>query len=520
MSVALVVRSTRPWRPFFIFLPFSANYERVISIEPIIINNLTFAYPGQTPLFKHCDLNFNSDWKLGLLGRNGRGKTTLFKLLQGQLAYQGQIQTNLHFGYYPFQIIDNHDLVWNNLTEIAPQVEQWQVERELNLMATDSALLWQPFETLSGGEQTRVMLATLFAQPELFPLLDEPTNHLDQKGRQLIARYLKNKKTGFIITSHDQKFLDQIIDHTLVIEQHQIVLEHGNYSDYFAKKQLRDNEAITTNEQLLKDIHHLKQVQTTKKQWAQRAENEKNNNSHADKGFLGAKAAKMMKKSVIINNRLNQTIQERQGLLQDVEKIVPLAINVRPTHDQELLRVTNLSLSYPEHPLFTGLSFTVNAHDQVLICGDNGKGKSSLFQAICNDFTGLQAGKIAMSKTLKISLVRQNYHGNCGTLQEFAKRAHLDYSTFLNLLRKLGMERETFTTPVEQMSMGQQKKVELARSLAEPAQFYLWDEPLNYLDTYNQEQIINLIHDVHPPMLIIEHDQHFIDQVATQRLNL
>lgn len=125
----------------------------MIFIEPIIINDLTFAYPGQKPLFNHCDLNLSSDWKLGLLG---------------------------------------------------------QVERELNLMATDPALLWQPVKTLSGGEQTRIMLATLFAQNDLFPLLDEPTNHLDQQGRKLIAQYLKQKQTGFIITSHDQHFLDQI----------------------------------------------------------------------------------------------------------------------------------------------------------------------------------------------------------------------------------------------------------------------------------------------------------------------
>lgn len=504
---------------FFIFLLFPAVHERVIFIEPIIINDLTFAYPGQKPLFNHCDLNLSSDWKLGLLGRNGRGKTTLFRILQNQLAYLGQVQASLNFGYYPLKIIDPNELVWNNISEVAPQTEQWQVERELNLMATDPALLWQPVKTLSGGEQTRIMLATLFAQNDLFPLLDEPTNHLDQHGRKLIAQYLKQKQTGFIITSHDQHFLDQIIDHTLVIEQHQLILEHGNYSSYFKQKRVRDKDAINSNEQLLKEIHHLKKVQSTKKQWAQRAESEKKNNSHADKGFIGAKAAKMMKKSVIVNNRLNKAITEREGLLQDVETTVPLTINLQPTHLQELLHITDLSLSYPGHSLCSNLSFTANSHDQILICGNNGTGKSSLFHAICGNFTGNQSGEIRLSSKLKVSVVRQDYHHH-GTLREFAKYYQLNYADFLNLLRKFGMKRESFNTPIEDMSMGQQKKVELARSLVEPAQFYLWDEPLNYLDTYNQDQLIKLIQTVRPPMLIIEHDQHFIDEIATKQINI
>ena len=119
-----------------------------------------------------------------------------------------------------------------------------------------------------------------------------------------------------------------------------------------------------------------------------------------------------------------------------------------------------------------------------------------------------------------ISYVRQHYSDNQGTLKEFAKSNHLRYDDLLNLLRKLGMARETFTVPIQDMSMGQQKKVELARSLAQPANLYIWDEPLNYLDTYNQEQLIQLIKQSRPPMLIIEHDRHFIDTIATRKINI
>lgn len=221
-------------------------------MEPITINNLTFAYPGQEPLFNHCDLNISSDWKLGLLGRNGRGKTTLLKILQKQLSFQGSIQTNLKFNYYPLVIREPNDYTLNVLMRSGYQGEQWQIERELNLMATPTELLWQPFSSLSGGEQTHVMLATLFAQDGYFPLLDEPTNHLDQDGRKQIAQYLKAKKNGFIITSHDRDFLDKVIDHSLVIEQHQLVLTRGNYSDYFVHKEQRDSTAIKKKRKFIK----------------------------------------------------------------------------------------------------------------------------------------------------------------------------------------------------------------------------------------------------------------------------
>ncbi|QDR71931.1 ABC-F family ATP-binding cassette domain-containing protein [Limosilactobacillus reuteri] len=489
-------------------------------MEPITINNLTFAYPGQEPLFNHCDLNISSDWKLGLLGRNGRGKTTLLKILQKQLSFQGSIQTNLKFNYYPLVIREPDDYTLNVLMRSGYQGEQWQIERELNLMATPTELLWQPFSSLSGGEQTRVMLATLFAQDGSFPLLDEPTNHLDQDGRKQIAQYLKVKKTGFIITSHDRDFLDKVIDHSLVIEQHQLVLTRGNYSDYFVHKEQRDSTAIKKNENLLKDIHHLKQTRQAKSQWAQQAENEKKNNSHADKGFIGAKAAKMMKKATIMKGRLDTAIEERKGLLKEIEKVVPLTINILPTNHQPLLTFNDLTLSYPTKQLCSNITTTIEKNDQVLLCGKNGTGKSSIINAIIGTFSGKQSGEILFSSALKLSTVRQDYSDNHGSLRSFASSSKINYDQFLNLLRKLGMERVTFNVPIEEMSMGQQKKVELARSLAEPAHLYLWDEPLNYLDTYNQQQLIQLIQEKRPPMLIVEHDQNFIKQIATKKIEI
>lgn len=486
-------------------------------MEPIIIKNLSFAYPGQAPLFDNCQLNLSSSWKLGLLGRNGRGKTTLLKLLQGKLAYRGTIQANLNFSYFPPKVNSSGEIAGEAINGLAP--EQWKVERELNLLHTNPAILWAPYETLSGGERTKLLLAALFAQDKKFILLDEPTNHLDQRGRKEVANYLQKKKQGFIVVSHDQYFLDQIIDHTLVIERQQLVLEQGNYSTYFREKKRRDQEASSNNQKLKSSIQQLQTARNQRQQWAQRAEGEKKNNAHADKGFIGAKAAKMMKKTTTMEKRLDKAIQQRQGLLQNIEQAAPLTINCLPTHHPVLLTLDKISLSFPGRPLIQDLSFQIRPHEQALLCGNNGTGKTSLFKAITGRFNGRTQGTIQLAHHCRVSLVRQSYHYH-GSLRQFAKQNRLEYNQFLNLLRKLGMERSCFSTPIEKMSMGQQKKVELARSLAEPASLYLWDEPLNYLDTYNQQQLIQLIKKFRPPMLIIEHDQHFISEVASKVITI
>ena len=488
-------------------------------MQTITIRNLNFAYPGQPALFTDCNLDFNSNWRLGLVGRNGRGKTTLLQILQGRWDYRGRVTSKLNFAYFPLTIADPALLSGDALLTACPNpaLEQWQVERELGLMGVDPALLWQPYQTLSGGEHTKVQLAALFAQDDSF-FLDEPTNHLDLPGRRQVAAYLARKQSGFIITSHDQDFLDQVIDHTLVIERHQLVLSQGNYSTYFHQKEQRDQHAQATNRQLRAEIKDLKATRQQRLQWAQRAEGEKKGNSHTDKGFIGAKAARMMKKTVSTANRLDQAITERQGLLENVEEVVPLTLNYQPAHQQTLLSLDQVSLALAGQQFFRPLTCTVHRQEQLALVGPNGVGKSSLIKAIAGRFMGELSGKISRPTGITVSYVRQDYATNTGSLRQFADRYSLPYDLLLSLLRKLGMDRATFTVPIEQMSMGQQKKVELARSLLTPAQLYVWDEPLNYLDTYNQQQLIQLVKEYRPPLLFVEHDQHFINAVASQQV--
>lgn len=155
----------------------------------------------------------------------------------------------------------------------------------------------------------------------------------------------------------------------------------------------------------------------------------------------------------------------------------------------------------------------------LIIVGPNGQGKSSIIKYFSGNFSGERNGFVQLPQGIKISFVRQIYD-NRGYLKDFATENQLDYELFLSNLRKLGMERKQFTQKIETMSQGQQKKVELARSLSQEAELYLWDEPLNYLDVFNHEQIVQLLENSQPTMLLVEHDQAFVEKVSNQIINL
>ena len=161
----------------------------------IQVSNLTFAYDGSyDTIFENVSFQIDTNWRLGFTGRNGRGKTTFLNLLLGKFPYQGSISASVSFSYFPYDIADKSLLAIHVVEEIYPEYEYWQLAKEMNLLQLEEDVLYRPFETLSNGEQTKLMLIVLFLKENNFLLIDEPTNHLDMRGRELVSRYLGSKK--------------------------------------------------------------------------------------------------------------------------------------------------------------------------------------------------------------------------------------------------------------------------------------------------------------------------------------
>lgn len=483
----------------------------------IKIENLTFSYPtGYDNIFENVSFQIDTDWKLGFVGRNGRGKTTLLNLLLGKYEYSGRIISSVQFDYFPYPVTDKSLSTEEILQEICPLSEEWELMRELSYLEVEPEVLWRPFETLSNGEQTKVLLAALFLNEGHFLLIDEPTNHLDVKAREMVSAYLKKKK-GFILVSHDRRFLDGCIDHILSLNRANIEVQSGNFSSWMANFERQQEFELAQNERLQKDISRLKQAAKRSAVWSERVEASKS--GAVDKGYVGHKAAKMMKRSKTIEARQNQAIEQKSGLLKNIETAENLKLTPLMYHADTLVSFSDVAVCYDGKTVCEPVSFTVKRGDRVVLDGRNGSGKSSLLKLLMGEQIE-HTGTVQLGSGLTVSYVPQDTLGLQGSLSDFADENRIDESLFKAILRKMDFERIQFEKDIRDFSGGQKKKVLIAKSLCEQAHLYVWDEPLNFIDVYSRMQIERLIKEFSPTMIFVEHDSAFRDTVATKTVRL
>ncbi|MDR3022076.1 MAG: ABC-F type ribosomal protection protein [Clostridiales bacterium] len=485
-------------------------------MSQILIQNLTFGFLDDA-LFDNVSLSIDTNFKLGLIGRNGRGKTTLLKLLQGKFEHEGKISSSVDFDYFPYIIQDTDCNVYELAQVFAIHSQQWMIDCELNLLQLSKECRCRPYKSLSGGEQTKVLLALLFLKNDNFLLIDEPTNHLDTDSRKTVSDYLKAKK-GFILVSHDRSFLDGCVDHILVLNKKKIELQKGNFSSYEVNKEKQDNFEISQNQKLVSEIERLKTAAKQKNDWSNLAESKKS--GAADKGFMGAKAARAMKTAKIIEKRQEKAIDDKLKLLKDIETADDLTLNYHACSHKRLVFAQNLALSFDSKVIFENLNFQVLCGDRIAICGKNGTGKTSLLKTI-SGFYKETSGKIDIVKGIKVSYVDQDISKLFGTPKEFIKEdKEIDCNIYFAILAKLGLDKSNMDTCLSKLSPGQKKKVVLAKSISQPSHIYLWDEPLNYIDILSRMQVQQMVLKSSSTMVFIEHDKAFCDAVATNKIEL
>lgn len=518
--------------PIFIYNPERRKYMAQISV-----NNLTFYYDGSFDnIFENVSFSIDTNWKLGFIGRNGKGKTTFLNLLLGKYSYNGSISTKMPFDYFPYHITEEQMLLpaVNFIEDIKPACEEWRVICELEQLDESAEILYRPYQTLSLGERTKILLAVLFSGENDFLLIDEPTNHLDENARETVKQYLCSKK-GFILVSHDRDLLDACIDHVLVLNRHTIEVQNGNFSSWWENKQRNDQFVIAENEKHQKEIRKLNQAAMRTSAWADKNEKTKigfdpiKETDRGTRAFIGSKTKKMQSRVKQMEKRINREITEKEGLLKDLETPIDLKLIQLSHHKNVLVNIKNYYLKYTgaNNLILNNLTFTIHQGERIALHGENGCGKSTLIKVILQK-TGFDNISMAISEQgicetasgLVISYVCQDTSGLKGKIPDFCNKNNLDQSLFCSILRQLDFKRVQFSKDIADYSEGQKKKVLLAASLLTPAHLYIWDEPLNYIDVFSRIQIEKLLLEYQPTMLFVEHDVQFREKIATRTIEL
>jgi len=508
-------------------------------MSQISVNDLTFYYEGSFDIiFENVSFSLDTDWRLGFIGRNGKGKTTFLNILMGKYAYRGSVSASVRFEYFPYPLTDEQlDMSASEfIADIRSDCEEWRVICELSELHEDAEILYRPFRTLSHGERTKVLLAVLFSGENDFLLIDEPTNHLDSSARETVKEYLASK-SGFILVSHDRDLLDHCIDHVLVLNRKSIEVQSGNFSDWWENKQRRDKYAIAENEKHRKEIKKLRQAAKRTAEWADKSERTKigfdpikeNDRCISTRSYIGAKTKKMQSRVRQMENRIAREIEEKEGLLSDIERTAELKLTPLVHHKSTLVNIRDYCFRYKdaEQPVLNGITLEVKRGDRIALVGQNGCGKSTLIKRILQsagmdsglrEFT--ESGLCETASGLVVSFVSQDTAFLRGSIWDFCEEKGLDRTMFGALLRQLDLERVQFTKKMEDFSEGQKKKVLIAASLLTPAHLYIWDEPLNYIDIFSRMQIEKLLSEYQPTLLFVEHDIRFRESAANKTLEL
>lgn len=506
-------------------------------MSQIRADRLTFSYDGSIePVFENASFTLDTDWKLGLIGRNGKGKTTFLRLLTGELSGSGTLTKSVPVAYFPYLVTSEQmkQTAADFAEELRENYEQWRVICELSELHEDAEVLYRPFETLSLGQRTKVLLAILFSGENDFLLIDEPTNHLDAQARENVRQYLASKK-GFILVSHDRDLLDACTDHILVLNRKTIMVQSGNFSCWQENQERRNQFAEAENEKHRKQIRKLRQAAKRTAEWADKSERTKigfdpireNDRSISTRSYIGAKTKKMQSRVKNTEQRIEREITQQEGLLQDIEEVVPLKMSPLKHHKETLISVHDCALQYKgtAEPMCSGLTFNVRQGDRIALHGLNGCGKSTLMRVILQrvgilpeDDNLCVSGTCETASGLVISYVPQDTSFLSGSIPEFCEEQGLDRSLFCTVLRQLDLSRSQLGKDISEYSAGQKKKVILAASIMTPAHLYIWDEPLNFIDIFSRIQLETLLNSYEPTILFAEHDIRFRENIGADTI--
>lgn len=465
------------------------------------ISALSKSY-GEQILFDNVSFAINPGEHIGLVGRNGHGKTTLFKIIAGlEQADSGELHFSKDYqiGYLSQHLkFEENTALEEACLGLRPE-EAWatyRAEAVLQGLGFSKKEIENNPNSLSGGFQVRLNLAKLILSEPNLLLLDEPTNYLDIVSMRWLTSFLKNWPNELLLITHDHGFLDQVTTHTIGIHRKNVRKIEGNTTKFFT--QLEQEEIIHEQSRL----NQGKKIEEAQK-------------------FIDTFRAKASKAKAV-QSRIKAL--ERMDTLEklDSARNLDFSFNYKPLPGKRVLEAEDLSFHYNEEQgnLFENLNFCLNPHDRVAIIGKNGKGKSTLLKLLAGEFKP-SAGKITNSSNLSIAYFGQTnvdrLIANRTVEQELASvNPELTQTKVRSIAGHMMFEGDAALKQINVLSGGEKSRVLLGKLLLTPANLLILDEPSNHLDLYSTDALLNAIKEFPGAILIVTHSEMMLRDVANR----
>ena len=502
---------------------------------------------GSNEIIRDATFLVNEHEKVAIVGVNGAGKTTLLKILTGEeSADSGSITLakDAKLGYLrqinnvdsALSIIDELYTVIEPILNMEKRMSQMQEDMkhltgsELEELYSSYTALTHSYElmdgyaaksrvvgilkglgfeeadfdrkinTLSGGQKTRVFLAKLLLEEPDIILLDEPTNHLDLRSIEWLESYLLNYKGAVIIVSHDRYFLDKIVSKVIDIENGNVQMYLGNYTDFSNKKQMLLDAKMKEYLNQQQEIKHQEAVITKLKQF------------NREKSIKRAESRQKQLEKI-----------ERVEAPQTYSENMRLSLDISKESGKDVLTVHNLSKSFDHKKLFEDINFEIKRGERVAIIGDNGTGKTTLLKII-NGLLEPDSGEVIYGSNVSVAYYDQEHqvlHMDKTLFDELSDTyPDMTNTQIRNILAAFLFTGEDVYKKIADLSGGERGRVSLVKLMLSKANFLLLDEPTNHLDIVSKDVLENALNNFPGTVCYVSHDRYFINKTATRILDL